>query len=970
MNLLLALAVAALSPQGASGDTLDNHPELKLALSQSQRQIQSVDGSFSGAQPGRYQFGLAASGRLTVGDLTIRTVAYGNGSEAIATARPSSALGKDELGYSKLTFSRPGISEWYVNEAEGLHHWFQVDRKVGEGNLWVKLATSGAKGAQVSGNKIDFATSQGNLSYAGLKVWDATGKQLPASMQLRGSELVIGIKDESATYPVTIDPTWTEEAILSASDKSEFANFGWSVSVSGDTAIVGALNPAAPDGIDHAGAAYVFTRTGSTWSEQQILSASDKSGGAAFGCCVSVSGDTAVITAPSAYSGGVPYAGQAYVFSRNGSTWSQQQILSASDKSANGSFGLSVSVSGDTVVIGGPSARSGGVAYGQAYVFTRNGSTWSEQAILSASEKSEYFNFGYSVSVSGDTAVVGAPQADPGAVFNAGAAYVFTRNGSTWSEQAILSASDKSQNGSFGNVVSASGDTVVIGAPLARVGGVAHGQAYVFTRNGSTWSEQQILSASDKSGGAEFGSSVSVSGDTAIIGAPWKTYGGMADAGQAYVFTRSGSTWCEQAILSASDKSQDAIFGVSVSVSGDTAIVTARYANSGEVSYAGQAYVYRTSSSSSIQASVSFAAAGVTGGKSMTGTVTLASAQSANTVVCLSSNNAALGVPASVTIAAGSTTAQFTATSSVVTSDTLVTVTASGTGITAGSGQLTVRTPRVGAVTLTADFVTEGQPATGTVTLQSPAPAGGTLVTLINGNSDALDCPATVTVPAGQSRVTFTVTGKFVTVATTIKVEGTPSFGGKFDTITVIPIRLQEVSVPDFAAGFTGQGRVTLSAPAPAGGILVSLSSGSVKVSVPTTVLVPKGASTASFSVSSTGPVLNVPVIATCRAVTTTDTVSVVALNIATVTSSLSSIGVGGTTTITVTLNAVTPQDLPITISLQKAGVVSAPVQLVIPAGSNSGSFQVTGLATGVTNVYVRLLSQGTKSAKITVINP
>ena len=859
MNLLLALAVAALSPQGASGDTLDNHPELKLALSQSQRQIQSVDGSFSGAQPGRYQFGLAASGRLTVGDLTIRTVAYGNGSEAIATARPSSALGKDELGYSKLTFSRPGISEWYVNEAEGLHHWFQVDRKVGEGNLWVKLATSGAKGAQVSGNKIDFATSQGNLSYAGLKVWDATGKQLPASMQLRGSELVIGIKDESATYPVTIDPTWTEEAILSASDKSEFANFGWSVSVSGDTAIVGALNPAAPDGIDHAGAAYVFTRTGSTWSEQQILSASDKSGGAAFGWSVSVSGDTAVITAPSAYSGGVPYAGQAYVFSRNGSTWSQQQILSASDKSANGSFGLSVSVSGDTVVIGGPSARSGGVAYGQAYVFTRNG---------------------------------------------------------------------------------------------------------------STWSEQQILSASDKSGGAEFGSSVSVSGDTAIIGAPWKTYGGMADAGQAYVFTRSGSTWCEQAILSASDKSQDAIFGVSVSVSGDTAIVTARYANSGEVSYAGQAYVYRTSSSSSIQASVSFAAAGVTGGKSMTGTVTLASAQSANTVVCLSSNNAALGVPASVTIAAGSTTAQFTATSSVVTSDTLVTVTASGTGITAGSGQLTVRTPRVGAVTLTADFVTEGQPATGTVTLQSPAPAGGTLVTLINGNSDALDCPATVTVPAGQSRVTFTVTGKFVTVATTIKVEGTPSFGGKFDTITVIPIRLQEVSVPDFAAGFTGQGRVTLSAPAPAGGILVSLSSGSVKVSVPTTVLVPKGASTASFSVSSTGPVLNVPVIATCRAVTTTDTVSVVALNIATVTSSLSSIGVGGTTTITVTLNAVTPQDLPITISLQKAGVVSAPVQLVIPAGSNSGSFQVTGLATGVTNVYVRLLSQGTKSAKITVINP
>jgi hypothetical protein len=403
-------------------------------------------------------------------------------------------------------------------------------------------------------------------------------------------------------------------------------------------------------------------------------------------------------------------------------------------------------------------------------------------------------------------------------------------------------------------------------------------------------------------------------------------------------------------------------------VSGDTAVIGAPGANSGGISLAGQAYVYRAPAS--IQSAVSFGAAGVSGGKSMTGTVTLASAPSANTVVSLSRNNVALSVPASVTIAAGSTTAQFTATSSVVSTDTLVTVTASGTGITAGSGQLTVRSARVGAVTLTADSVTEGQSATGTVTLQSPAPAGGTLVTLINGNSDALDCPATVTVPAGQSRVNFTVNGKFVTVATTVKVEGTPSFGGKFDTITVIPIRLQEVSVPDFAAGFTGQGRVTLSAPAPAGGILVSLSSGSVKVSVPATVLVPTGASTASFSVSSTGPVLNVPVIATYRAVTSTDTVSVVALNIATVTSSSSNIGVGRTATITVTLNAVTPQNLPITISLQKAGVVSAPVQLVIPAGSSSGTFVVTGLALGVTNVYVRLLSQGTKSAKITVTNP
>jgi hypothetical protein len=354
----------------------------------------------------------------------------------------------------------------------------------------------------------------------------------------------------------------------------------------------------------------------------------------------------------------------------------------------------------------------------------------------------------------------------------------------------------------------------------------------------------------------------------------------------------------------------------------------------------------------------------------MTGTVTLASAPSANTVVTLSSDNAALSVPASVTIAAGSTTATFTATSSVVTSDTLVSVTASGTGITSGSGQLTVRTPRVSSVVFNLDGVKQGQSATGTVTLQSAAPAGGTLVTLINGNSEALVCPAPVTVPAGQTRVTFTVTGRPVGSSTTVKVEGTPSFNEKSDTIIVYPSGLEAVSVPDFVLGSIGQGTVTLSSAAPAGGAVVSLSANSAKLSVPATVTVPEGATTASFSVGGTGAVQNATVRATYQGISLTDSVSVSYNIIATVTSSTASVTVGSRATITVTLNTATPQNLPIAISLQKASVASAPAQLVIPAGSTSGTFEVTGLAPGVTNVYVRLLSQGTKSAKITVTNP
>ena len=969
MNALLALAAAGLSSQGISSDTLENHPELKLALSQSQRQIQSVDGSFSGEQPGRYQFGLAPSGRLTVGDLSIRTVAFGNGGNAVATVRPSSALGKDELGFSKLTFKRPGISEWYVNEAEGLHHWFQVDKKVGEGNLWVKLAASGAAGIQVNEEKIDFATNQGNLSYAGLKVWDATGKQLSASMQLRGSEIVIGIEDASATYPVTIDPTWTEEAVLSASDKSAQAHVGTSVSVSGDTAIVGGPD-ADPGGMGNAGQAYVFTRSGSTWTEQQILSASDKSANAWFGWSVSIDGDTAIVAAYQADPGGTSNAGQVYVYTRSGSTWSEQAILSASDKSVSGEFGFSAILSGDTIIVGSRSADPGGTTNaGQAYVFTRSGSVWSEQAILSASDKSEYAYFGFSVSVSNNTAVIGSTNADPGGTTNAGQAYVFTRSGSAWTQEAILSASDKTATANFGVSVSVSGDTAVVGSSSADPGGTTNaGQAYVFTRSGSAWSEQAILSASDKSANGSFGTSVAVRGDTAVIGATAADPGGTNNAGQAYVFARSGSSWTEQQILIASDKAASANFGRSVSIDGSSGIVGAHFAPSSSINGAGQAYVFRFPSD--IAASVAFGTAGVSGGKTIIGTVTLASAPTASTVVSLSSNNAALTVPASVTVAAGSTTASFTATSSVVTSDTLVTVTASGTGVTSGNGQITVRTPRVGGITFSVDAVKQGQSATGTLVLQSAAPAGGTLVSLANGNSDALDCPATVTVPAGQSRVTFSVTGKPVGIATTVKVEATPSFNEKSDTITVQPSGLEAVSVSDFVLGGTGQGSVTLSTVAPAGGAVVSLSANSAKLSVPATVTVPAGESTVSFSVSSTGVVQNATVRATYLGLSQTDSVSVSSTYIATVTSSATSVSVGGTATVTVTLNAATPQDLPITISRQKARVVSAPVQLVIPAGSISGTFEVTGLAPGATNVYVRLLSQGTKSTKITVTNP
>jgi hypothetical protein len=406
-------------------------------------------------------------------------------------------------------------------------------------------------------------------------------------------------------------------------------------------------------------------------------------------------------------------------------------------------------------------------------------------------------------------------------------------------------------------------------------------------------------------------------------------------------------------------------FGASVSISGDTAIFGAPEAVSDGIPYTGAAYVYQ----SSTQATVTFPFIGVTGGKNIVGTVTLSSAPVVDTIVNLSSNSSSLTVPASVMVLAGTTTATFTATSALVTSDTPVTVTASGADLASDTVDITVRVPRVSSVSFSADFVTAGETAVCTVTLQAVAPPGGILVTLTNSDPSGLACPATVVVPAGQTKVSFTATGNSVGAATTVKVEGTPSFNEKSDTITVNPasVHLTGVNVPSFVLGSSTTGQVTLSQPALAGGALVSLAGNSAAITLPSTVLVPEGATSASFSVSSSVALHNATITASYLGSTKTDLFSALYVHITSIVTSHGSIAIGADATITVTLNVPTPQDLKVTIFVQKPGVVSAPTQLVIPAGSTTGSFQVTGTSKGTTNVYGTLPGQGTKSAKIVV---
>jgi len=322
---------------------------------------------------------------------------------------------------------------------------------------------------------------------------------------------------------------WGEQAKLLSADGESDDRFGDSVSIDGDYAIIGVWGD--DDNGDMSGSAYVFTRSGTAWTQHAKLLPSDGAAFDFFGDSVSIEGDYTIIGAPLDDDNG-DYTGSAYVFIRSGSSWTEQQKLLASDGVADDCFGYSVSISGGYAIIGAFSDDDS--ENGSAYVFTRSGTVWTEQVKLIASDGAFKDNFGWSVSIDGDYAIIGSPSDDDNGV-NSGSAYVFTRSGTVWTEQAKLLASDGTADDVFGCSVSIDGDYVIIGARLDDENVGWCGSAYVFNRSGSSWTEQQKLLASDGAADDVFGASVSISGGYAVIGAPLDDDNGDR-SGSAYIF--------------------------------------------------------------------------------------------------------------------------------------------------------------------------------------------------------------------------------------------------------------------------------------------------------------------------------------------------------------------------------------------------------------------------------------------------
>ena len=452
------------------------------------------------------------------------------------------------------------------------------------------------------------------------------------------------------TYTLVVSGTpGSQEAYVKSSNTAVAQSFGESVSLSGDTLAVGAVleasNATGINGnqtdasVSNAGAVYVFVRSGSTWTQQAYIKASNTKADQLFGRSVSLSGDTLAVGAVFETSNATGIngnqadtsavdAGATYVFVRSGTTWTQQAYIKASNTNANQFFGLSVSLSGDTLAVGamreasnatgvnGNQADTSADYAGAVYVFVRSGTTWTQQAYVKASNTQGNQEFGFSVSLSGDTLAVGAygegsnstgvngNQADTSSA-SAGAVYVFVRSATTWTQQAYVKASNTKASQNFGRSVSLAADTLAVGATgeASNASGIngnqadtstaGAGAAYVFVRSGTAWTQQAYVKPSNTKAALNFGISVFLVGDTLAVGTQEEASNATgingnqanssaARAGAVYVFVRAGTTWAQQAYVKASTTKANQGFGCAVSLSGDTLAVGA----SGEASNA------------------------------------------------------------------------------------------------------------------------------------------------------------------------------------------------------------------------------------------------------------------------------------------------------------------------------------------------------------------------------------------------
>ena len=539
------------------------------------------------------------------------------------------------------------LTEWFVNDPRGLEHGFTVHSRPpgNETEMRFNLRTRGGLAPNVHPDRqaITFQGTTGSrhLNYSGLKAWDADGQVLRSWFEASGDgnfSIVVDVAE--AKYPLTIDPL-AQQAYLKAPNSGAGDGFGYSVATDGDLIVVGAPNEdsnasgvngdGSNDTAPESGAAYVFRRVSEVWVFEAYLKASNPGAGDNFGANVAVSGNTIVVGAEFEDGLGtgvnppandlLSNSGAAYIFTFAAGSWTQTAYLKASNAGVSDQFGSAVAISGNKVLVtavledsnatdvGGNQANNTGSNSGAAYIFSRTGLVWSQEAYLKASNTAAGDFFGFSAALAGNVAVIGATQEDSAATgvngdgtdnsaAASGAAYVYVLGGGGWAFDAYLKASNTGASDNFGASVAASGTTILVGAPgedssATGIGGneasnslTGSGACYAFEWSGGVWAQQAYIKASNSGAGDAFGGAVAANAGVAVVGAPMEDSNAVIidglqsnnaapNSGAAYSFLYSASSWGQEAYLKPKNTGSSDGFGASVATSDGLLLVGA-----------------------------------------------------------------------------------------------------------------------------------------------------------------------------------------------------------------------------------------------------------------------------------------------------------------------------------------------------------------------------------------------------------
>lgn len=426
--------------------------------------------------------------------------------------------------------------------------------------------------------------------------------------------------------------SWNQESKQTADVRAANDNFGQSVAIDGNYAVIGANQEdddvLGENTLNNAGAAFIYKNEGGNWVFYQKIVATDRNTGDFFGASVSIDGDYIVVGAyqedeNASGSATMSNTGSAYIFKNIEGTWTQVQKICASDRFTDDYFGYSVGVSGDFIAVGAyqededvsganPQEKAGSV-----YIFKNNVGTWEETQKLVASDRSAADYLGCSLSIEGNNLVVGAYLEDENAtgsgyLNNSGSAYVFLYDGSDWAQVKKLVATDRGAEDFFGFTVSISGDFIAVGAYQEdeSTTGTANmpnsGSAYVFKNNAGTWSQFSKLTASDRDDGDQFGFSISVYNNYLVVSATLEDEDANGNntyfnAGSAYIYEFNENAWQQVQKIVPTDRATTDAFGNAVAMGNYNAIVTANMEDhdvSGENFFtnSGSSYFFRKSS--------------------------------------------------------------------------------------------------------------------------------------------------------------------------------------------------------------------------------------------------------------------------------------------------------------------------------------------------------------------------------------